>query len=84
LASQIDDKNKLAQKNEDSLRITDDVLKSRDQTINELKEKVKYLKNKLEDSCSRIDKCNQIIEKHEKDVMSLLSLRLKRRKIASS
>ena len=68
MCAQMDDKVKLAQKNEDTIRITDDAIRSRDTVIGELREKTKYLKSKLEDSCSRIDKCNQIIEKHEKDV----------------
>jgi chromosome segregation ATPase len=64
----LEDKNKLAQKSEDSLRFTDETIKSKEIIINEYKTKNEKLERKLMDCCREINKGNEIIENLKNDL----------------
>lgn len=64
----MEDKIKLAQKNEDSLRFTDEAMKSKEVIINEYKAKNEKLERKLMECCREINKGNEIIENLKNDL----------------
>jgi hypothetical protein len=68
MQSQIADKNKLAEKNDDTLRYTDNAIKSKDLIISECRKNIEKLEKKLNESCEETRKGNEIISLMKEDV----------------
>ena len=66
---QLEDKSKLVYRNEESLKMTDDAIKSRDALLGELQQKAEKLERKLRESCKETTKGNEIIESLKSDVV---------------